>query len=155
MKVAELVAENLRLAMGSRGLSQTSLSQKSGLTIQTVNAFCNGRATVMSPTLEQLAKALELPPENLFSHPGEPGDLDRGALAREVAQAVVAELKKTSNELGLMFPDSEPDLRKIIELLAVFKPHQMTEALSYVVEMHQHVMDSRAANAKKKAQSSA
>ncbi len=154
--LSEKVAAVLKSLMFSKGLSQTQVADKSGLTGVTVNAFCNGRGKILAHSLELIAETLDTNAEAIIAQAvSEPGDLDRGALAREVAQAVVAELKKTSNDLGLMFPESEPDLRKIIELLSVFKPHQMTEALSYVREMHKHVMDSRAENAKKKAQQGA
>jgi transcriptional regulator with XRE-family HTH domain len=66
MSLAELVAQNLRAARAKRQLSQQELAMKAGLSVSYISMLERSERTPPLETLETIAKALRVPPLDLF-----------------------------------------------------------------------------------------
>jgi transcriptional regulator with XRE-family HTH domain len=60
---------NLRQACKEKGISQTSLSEISGIHFVTINRIFNGHISPTIETCEKLAKAAGVNPERIFLEP--------------------------------------------------------------------------------------
>jgi len=66
MPLANLVATNLRAARAHRNISQQALAKKTKLSVSYISMLERGQRTPPLETLESLAKALGVPPLDLF-----------------------------------------------------------------------------------------
>lgn len=63
------VQENLRRLLSDRGLTQSELADKSGVSQGFVSKLCNGRAIASSLDLKNIADALEVSSDDLIDDP--------------------------------------------------------------------------------------
>lgn len=146
---AERVAKALKFRMDTQQISQTELAEKTGMTVQTINAFCNGRGKILSHSLEQMAQVLGTTAEEIFFEERPPQvpqapQISLDALAKKVAKAVLKEMKPQKKlPVDPLFPEAEPQLLEIVEKLAIFNPKQLQDMLDFINAAHDAIQEKR------------
>lgn len=128
--ISERLAKSLKVRMNAAGLSQTALAEKTGMTVQTVNVYCNGRGKVLSHSLELMAHALGTTAEALISEdviaPAPSGDL------AQMVRLAVSEAFAEHERRHAHNPETAETLREIIQALSPLKTEEMKNALRLV-----------------------
>jgi len=73
MELSLRVAQRIRSLRKARRLSQLSLAEKIGRTVDAVSALERGKSLPSFETLSRLANALDVPVKDFFDFPGGPG----------------------------------------------------------------------------------
>lgn len=128
--ISERLAKSLKTRMNMAGMSQTALAEKTGMTVQTVNVYCNGRGKVLSHSLELMAQALGTTAEALISE-----DLITPAPSSDLAQIVrlaVSEAFAEHERSHAQDPEAAETLREITQTLSALDAKEMKNALRLV-----------------------
>lgn len=128
--VTELAAKRLKNAITSKGLTQAELADKAGLTLATINAFCNGHKKIINETFQTIIDALGMPLGHFIGpergdHPAFPGQEMTPVEAKilQVVNEAISTLTETSNP-HVSLPDgaTEADIAYIAEMVALVSP---------------------------------
>ena len=93
--LGKILATNLKLQRKAKGLSQASLAEKAGISTDMLGRIERGAASPSFPTIDALARQLEIPPAALFGHDIlSTQDGPRG----QVIQKIAASLAKANDE---------------------------------------------------------
>lgn len=107
------VGARLRVLRKLRGLSQSDLAERLGLTFQQVQKYERGANRISASKLWQVAEILKVPVSELFGDQGAPGD-DAGQPVGPVGEA---DLLRAWNML-----QSEPQRRAVLNLVRSMGP---------------------------------
>lgn len=164
------VAEKLKNAIFSKGLSQSAVAARADLTLATVNAFCNGHRKVVSDTFEKITEAVGLPVEHFLTvaehFVDDQGEVHRlNPLQQGVLAAVdetLARLTGTANVVPVpatATPEQRAILAEIVATIAKLRDEEITamlpgvQALAQAFEEQRPERDARREPAEKKKQS--
>lgn len=103
--LAEKVAVRLKSLMDSKGWTQQTIADATGLTYQTVNAFFNARGKVVNDSLVKIAEALGISLEDLFI------EERLGELSKELEDKLFISFERTIARLTAKPEPSSPMLQ--------------------------------------------
>lgn len=128
--VTELAAKRLKNAITSKGLTQAELAEKAGLTLATINAFCNGHKRIINETFQQIIDALGMPLGHFIGsergeHPAFPGQEMTPVEAKilKIVDEAISSLTAASKpHVNLPDDATEADIAYIAEMVALVSP---------------------------------
>jgi transcriptional regulator with XRE-family HTH domain len=94
-RIDQAVGERVRRARKARGLSQTQLGQALGVTFQQIQKYERGSNRISSSALVIMARALEVPPQELLGvENGERSDIDWNLLSAEGSEELLTHFRQ-------------------------------------------------------------